>query len=171
MADKICWKKTRTVLKKWSFKLSCDYDLKEEIIQESLVRAWFHYPKLNNKDLFIAWLSKIFRHTSFQFLIKSKTLESFICNISDSENEIFISHDSFQNKMKPKVLSMVINTAASDIQKSVAHLFYWEGKTVEDIAKKMHLRTNTVLSHLHRFRHHVEARKERIMAKIESIEI
>jgi len=126
--------------KLFSFALSItgsNHAMAEDILQETLIRAFIYIKKFNGKSLFITWLWRIVRNEFATFLKKSKKLT--LVNIDDSFAEYVSTDNSEQEVMQ--------NQRKNNLMKLISKLpiKYSEVIILVDIQEMSHKQASEVL--------------------------
>lgn len=132
------------ILKGYVIKLTCNIDLAEDIIQDTLLSAVINIDKFVPNAKFSTWLIKIATNKYKDYLRKNKETdilqESLISNYS-LEDEIIKTEDI------KEVLS-ILNSMKAD-KRTVFILKHYYGYSYEEISKIVDSPVGTVRSRLH----------------------
>lgn len=130
----------------------------DDLVQEIFIKAWKGLDRLDNQAALTAWLKVIARHeclNEIKIRKKQRHLVSVECVADEVEqapaSEIF-ELTLFQLEEHLAVLHDLILNHKDPIRRNVACLFYLEQRSIRDISLILNLKSNTVLSHLRRFR-------------------
>lgn len=135
---------------------------REDIIQEVFLKAWTKLHQLRDTDAIPAWLGTITRRQCLNRLQEShqkmrvQALDCYddfgdgcLSSLACDEDEALAS---VHLELSVEILRELVEEIAHPERQEVARAFYVEGLSVRDIAESKGLKTNTVLSHLRRFR-------------------
>jgi RNA polymerase sigma-70 factor (ECF subfamily) len=131
----------------------------DDAIQDTFVSAWQNLANLKDPKAFSGWLLTIARNRCLQELRRQKPTLS-VAGTDDLGDEpgaevVLVAEDSaasFHWEHSVQLMRELIETHDSEPRATVARLFYLDKQPVKDIAARLSLKQNTVLSHLHRFR-------------------
>jgi len=122
----------------------------EEVAQDAFVRAWRGLPGFRGEARFGTWLHSIVLRLSLDRL---ETLRRRRQREPDLESSLEPSvegpdHDA---RLRARKLESLV-ARLSDAQRVVVTLYYYEERSVEDVARLLHMPENTVKTHLSRAR-------------------
>ena len=151
------YQKYEKLIYSFSYKMTQDREIAEEVIQEVFLKLWKkHSPYDSTKGKFSSWLLTMTRNSCLDALRKRKKHESVEYIEKDS---LEISHetpsDLLEWKEKGSAIRDCISLLKGDQQK-IVELFYFKGLTQQSIADTSDLPLGTVkgrirlaLKHLH----------------------
>jgi len=113
----------------------------EDIVSESIIRAYIKIHTLKRNDIFKSWLLKIVINESYHFLRKN----SKVIPLKEED----LKKQSYEDTYNDDELSKAINTL-EDNHRIVTYLFYYEDMSLNDIAKLLDIPVGTVKSRLSR---------------------
>jgi len=113
----------------------------EDIVSESIIRAYMKIHTLKRNDIFKSWLLKIVINESYHFLRKN----SKVIPLKEED----LKKQSYEDTYNDDELSKAINTL-EDNHRIVTYLFYYEDMSLNDIAKLLDIPVGTVKSRLSR---------------------
>jgi RNA polymerase sigma-70 factor, ECF subfamily len=131
----------------------------EDAAQESLLRAWRALGSYDtNRGALSTWLYSITRHHCLGVLGRSSLttlsidgdegLQAFVDGLPQDPSARADPADAADAQATLAVLVQ----ALPDIQQACLQLFYWEDRSVAEVAAQLGLPDNTVKTHLHRAR-------------------
>lgn len=130
----------------------------DDLVQEIFIKAWKGLDRLDNQAALTAWLKVIARHeclNEIKIRKKQRHLVSVECVPDEVDaapaSEIF-EMTLCQLEEHLAVLHDLILNHKDPLRQKVACLFYVEQRSIRDISVLMNMKSNTVLSHLRRFR-------------------
>ncbi|MDA9555755.1 sigma-70 family RNA polymerase sigma factor [Pelobium sp.] len=138
----------------------------EEVAQDVFVKAYRSLGSYQKTAKFSTWLYTIVYHTSMTYLRKKKLDTS---SIDDEETSIQLeSHSSdLENySAEKKSRSFYVNKAIEMLlpdDATIITLFYHGEQSLEEIAAVMGMETNTVKVKLHRARHRLKEKLEKLL--------
>ncbi len=128
-----------------------DQELAKDLTQDALIQAFTNIEKLKDTSAFKAWLGGIVRNVCNSYLrsnkIYTKTLDDEPQHLSDNGH----SEEEEQRTSLQYRLQSAINKLKNN-QKEVVNAFYFEGKTIEEIATLKDINISTVKVRLFRAR-------------------
>jgi RNA polymerase sigma-70 factor (ECF subfamily) len=131
----------------------------DDAVQDAFVSAWQNLGSLKDAKAFGGWLTTIARNRCLQEIRRQKPSVPVAGtdDLSDDQGSevVLVADDgsaSFHWEHSVHLLRELIETHGSEPRASVARLFYLDKQSVKDIAARLSMKQNTVLSHLHRFR-------------------
>lgn len=123
----------------------------EEVAQEAFVRAWNALPNFRGDAKFSTWMHRIVARRAYDRLAVVRRRREREVGVEEAER--LPGADVDPAKDLPLVLEVEkLLDALSDVQRSVVVLFYYEGKSVNDVAHALGVPTGTVKTHLSRAR-------------------
>ncbi|MEG9298344.1 sigma-70 family RNA polymerase sigma factor [Mangrovibacillus sp. Mu-81] len=151
------YRKYEKLIYSFSYKMTGDKEIAEEVIQEVFLKLWKkHSPYDQSKGKFSSWLLTMTRNTSLDALRKRKKHESVEYIEKDSLQVSYETPaDIVEWKEKGKAIQDCIRALKEDQQRMV-HLFYFKGQTQQSISNSTDTPLGTVkgrirlaLKHLH----------------------
>lgn len=139
-----------------------DEDAVLDIVQDSFVKAFRNLDKLNQPEYFPAWMRRIASNTAVDYMKKKRPmLFSELASEDGTEIEFEdenIEHlpDVLLDQQETSRLVQEIVSGLSEDQQLAIGLFYFEGRPIKSIAKKLGCSENTVKSRLNYGRKNIE---------------
>ncbi|MCJ7582469.1 MAG: sigma-70 family RNA polymerase sigma factor, partial [Candidatus Aminicenantes bacterium] len=121
-------------------------ELTEDIIQESYLRALNSWKRKKAPDSPLAWLNRVARNILIDYLRKKRW---------DSNVDFDVHSDTVSQTSDDQIKSLETFMAISSLGQKKAKIieaFYYEGKSVRDIANEMKISERAVEGHLRRAR-------------------
>jgi RNA polymerase sigma-70 factor (ECF subfamily) len=151
-------KKIRTVIRKYFLEEStCD-----DIYQETFLKAMQSYSSLKKHDAVLPWLCSIAKNLCLMELRKRKQVVTISPTdfVGDEDNgsefdvvlEANDINQTYQLECSLSLIRQSILEHKNETRKKVAEMFYINQQPIREIALATGMNSNTVLSHLHRFR-------------------
>ncbi len=144
-----------TIVRKFRFQDAAADDL----VQDVFVRAWTKRGNLRDQAAFSGWLMQIARNTCLNACKVQKNFVSISATDHTDEDEtsqvVLAAEDkseSLELEFSLALIRQAIECHKHAARAEIARYFYSEEKTVEEISVLLNMKSNTVLSHLHRFR-------------------
>ena len=132
----------------YTFKITDDEDLAEEIVMDAFIKVWCNRHKLCDINCLDAYLFTLVKNQAFSEL-KRRAHEAFIIkSLSKSSTEY---HDSTEETVISNEYQQILNKAINQLppqQRIVYGMSRDEGLKYEEIANQLKLSKNTVKSHL-----------------------
>jgi RNA polymerase sigma-70 factor (ECF subfamily) len=122
----------------------------EEVAQDAFVRAWHGLPRFRGEAAFSTWLFRIAVRLAFDraaALRGRSRLESG----SEPAADIASAPASGPDPDRTRVLEALV-ASLPEAQRAVVTLFYYQDRSVKDVASALGLNENTVKTHLARAR-------------------
>ena len=116
----------------------------EEVTQDVFLKLWRALPSYDGRAALSTWLYTIARNTCLSAL---RSHSYRVTTTLDGVKEPTVGAVGPDDVMLRQCLSRL-----PDIQRDVITLFYYEDRSIEDVAKALDLPEGTVKSHLHRAR-------------------
>lgn len=149
--------KMTVALKPFAMKLTRDVEDANDLLQETMLKAYTNRDKFNDGTNLKAWLYTIMRNTfitNYQRLMRRNTF------IDTTENLHFInSHGSVtQNQALAAFTMQDIDNAIKNVDDtySVPFIMYFRGFKYHEIAEKLKLPIGTVKNRIHIARHELK---------------
>lgn len=102
---------------KYSFSLSKNKTIAEEITQETFFKALKNIKKFDGKCKLYVWLCQIAKHTYYSFLKKEKNYS----NISEMEN--MLSDQNIEKRLLSQETNLLIHKALHNLQEPYKEVF------------------------------------------------
>ncbi|MCJ7582710.1 MAG: sigma-70 family RNA polymerase sigma factor [Candidatus Aminicenantes bacterium] len=121
-------------------------ELTEDIIQESYLRALNSWKRKKTPDSPLAWLNRVARNILIDYLRKKRW---------ESDVDLDVHSDTGSQTSENQIKSLEMFMAISSLGQKKANIieaFYYEGKSVRDIANEMKISERAVEGHLRRAR-------------------
>ncbi|HSW81649.1 MAG TPA: RNA polymerase sigma factor [Candidatus Saccharimonas sp.] len=127
------------------FTIICDEDAAEDIAQETFITAYRNLKKYDQKHAFSTWLYKIATRKAIDHLRKRRTVplqEQTLATITSTQpgpdrSAVYREMQDAVNNLRPKYRSAI-------------NLYYWQGKSYDDIATIMGTSVSSIKVWLHR---------------------
>lgn len=123
----------------------------EEVAQEAFVRAWRALPNFRGESRFSTWMHRIVARRSYDRLAVLKKRRAREVGVEEAETLPSGSADLGAEWQQMRRVEKLLDRL-SDMQRAVVVLFYYEGKSVTDVALALGIPTGTVKTHLSRAR-------------------
>jgi RNA polymerase sigma-70 factor (ECF subfamily) len=121
-----------------------------DVAQEAFVRAWQSLGSFRGDSRFGTWLHRIVVRRA---LDRADTLRRRRSRETDLEEAEVVGAPAEGREARERARRLEsLMDRLSDVQRVVVTLFYYEGRSVEDVASTLGLPANTVKTHLHRAR-------------------
>jgi RNA polymerase sigma factor (sigma-70 family) len=122
----------------------------EDVAQEAFVRAWQALPRFRGESGWGTWLYRIVARQSFDRLEQLKRSRQRESDLDEAEGleDSSTAHDATGRARQMERLIAELAPA----QRAVVTLFYYEDRSVEQVAATLGLPENTVKTHLSRAR-------------------
>jgi RNA polymerase sigma-70 factor (ECF subfamily) len=130
----------------------------DDLVQDIFIKAWKGLDRLDNQAALTAWLKVIARHeclNEIKIRKKQRHLVSVECvpdEVDEAPASEIFEMTLFQLEEHLAVLHDLILNHKDPLRRQVACLFYVEQRSIRDISVLLNMKSNTVLSHLRRFR-------------------
>ena len=125
----------------------------EEVTQDAFVRAWHALPRFRGDAAFSTWLYRIVSRLAFDrasVLRTRRARETGIESSSDLSPQALAGPGGADLVQRRALESCV--ASLPEVQRAVITLFYFEDRSVRDVARTLDLNENTVKTHLARAR-------------------
>jgi RNA polymerase sigma-70 factor (ECF subfamily) len=122
----------------------------EDAAQEAFVRAWQALPRFRGESSFSTWLYRIVARQSFdrlQALKRRRERETVIEAAEHTAGEIGAEDAASRARQVERLIEKL-----SPAQRAVVTLFYFQDRSVEQVAEALGMPENTVKTHLSRAR-------------------
>jgi len=123
----------------------------EEVAQDGFVRAWLALPRFRGESSFSTWLYRIIARRAFDrasMLRRRQQRETGIESIAEHEDPGAGSDEAVRRAHRMERLVGEL----SESQRAVVTLFYYEGRSVDQVAEILAMPQGTVKTHLSRAR-------------------
>ena|GEM_PF-2401787 len=135
----------RKELYRYCFKLCGNIEDAQDLMQQTYLRAWENFDRLYDEN-FSAWLYSIAKNIFLNSLRKSKheSVEEYPEIPDNSQNPEFIA----EKRDIGRILLKALKNSLSLVQRMTIILYYYDEKSVSEIANIMQVSENTVKSRL-----------------------
>jgi RNA polymerase sigma-70 factor (ECF subfamily) len=123
----------------------------EDAAQEALVRAWQALPGFRGESGFSTWLYRIVAHQSFDRLEQLKRRRERETAVEHVAELALPGANQADSGSLARRLERLMG-ALSPVQRAALTLYYWEDRSVEEVAETLGIPENTVKTHLSRAR-------------------
>ncbi len=131
----------------------------DDLVQDIFFLAWNNLTRLKDRSALPGWLHAIARNQCINAIRSQKVQQKYLVPMDElnleaesPESRKFFEVSLLQFEEHMQVLEDLIHNHDDPTRRAVATLFYLEHKPVKDIAQSLQMKSNTVLSHLRRFR-------------------
>lgn len=132
-----------------------DYYLAQDVVQETLIKAYQKLDMVEDREKLGAWLSTIATRTAIDFVRKEKRMTERLDSYIDPENTTLKMSQNVEQEVELNYvqdqINQYINTLPPD-QKKVYQLKNDFGLKEREIAELLQLNQNTVKTRLYRIR-------------------
>ena len=149
-----------------------DDDAVNDILQDSYVKAFMHMDSFKGDDKFLPWIKQIAANTARDWLKKKKPMLFTDLNDDDDdmafeeqiedEREENIPEKLIEQKETIRLVREIVDSLPDD-QRAVIGMYYYENKSVNDIASAMGASQSAIKSRL-------KYGRDKIKAKVEELE-
>jgi len=125
----------------------------EEVAQDAFVRAWRAFPRFRGDSSFSTWLHRIVvrRALDRSAVLKSRRArEGPLEELETSESIAPHGEDAGQKERSLRLERLL--DSLSDVQRAAVMLYYYEDRSVDEVAAALGIPGGTVKTHLHRAR-------------------
>jgi RNA polymerase sigma-70 factor (ECF subfamily) len=122
----------------------------EEVAQDAFVRVWTALPGFRGESSFSTWLYRIVARRSFDraAVMKNRRAREFATDtLPDAPTPPAADDDTIRAARLQKMIERL-----SPAQRAAVTMFYYEGRSVEQVAAQLAMPENTVKTHLSRAR-------------------
>ena len=123
----------------------------EEAAQDALVRAWHALPRFRGDSRFATWLYRIVVRRALDRSAALTARRARETTLGESELEAPGSPDLPGSGGVSRKLDRLLGSLP-DVQRAAVVLYYYEDRSVEEVARTLGLPLGTVKTHLHRAR-------------------
>lgn len=158
-----------------------DKDVAKDLVQNGLMEAYFCLSNLRNKNIFKGWLGGIVRTLCKNYLRRNNRQYLSIRDYYEEHHDLGTSEEE-------RVVNIVLDGIKSlEVRyQSVVYLFYYEGKSIDEICDKLLITKSLAKVRLHRARKALRAilelnlelkeyqqyfRKQKLMKKVRIIDM
>ena len=122
----------------------------EETVQDAFLRAWRALPQFRGESTFSTWLHRIVvrRALDRQATLRTRRARE---EPLDEALELRAPGDTAGERELQRKLDRILGRI-SDVQRAVVMLYYFEDRSVDEVARVMGMPVGTVKTHLHRAR-------------------
>ena len=136
----------------------------EDIVQETFIFAYFYYGKLEDESKLKAWLCGIARNKSLKFIRGSSHEPVPFEDMPDLSTPESIYIEREDKARLQEIISELPEESAQTVR-----MYYFEGKSIEQVAHLLAIKPGTVKSRLHNARNKLKLRLEGEYAMSENI--
>ncbi len=135
-----------------------DRDQREDIIQESFVRAFKALPRLKATSAFLPWLLSISRNRALTHVTRQQATQRVQAELESAEPvSAELVPESLRTEVDVKVVQELIASLPEGQEKETARLFYLEGElSAREIADRLGVGKSAITMRLERFRARVK---------------
>jgi RNA polymerase sigma factor (sigma-70 family) len=136
-----------------AFGITRDYHLAQDVVQETLIKAFRKLDTVVEDAKLRSWLISIAQRTAIDFVRKEKRRNEVLD--TDASYQEMASHKNVEEEVNHLLLQNEISKAfdvLNNNQRSVLHLKIVEGMKEREIAEVLHLNQNNVKTVLYRAR-------------------
>ena len=151
-----------------------DDDAVSDILQDSYVKAFMHMDSFKGDDKFLPWIKQIAANTARDWLKKKKPMLFTDLNDDDDdmafeeqiedEREENIPEKLIEQKETIRIVREIVDSLPDD-QRAVIGMYYYENKSVNDIASAMGASQSAIKSRLKYGRDKIKAKVEELESK------
>ena len=149
-----------------------DEDTVLDLVQDTFVKAFENLDKLHDPNKFRAWVKRIGHNLAVDYTRRSRTL--LFSQMSEEDEETVLSFPDEREENLPEVAldrretTRLVNEilgSLSEDQRQVVGMFYYEQRSVREIARELGVSENTVKSRLFQGRKKIETRVRALEAQ------
>lgn len=150
-----------------------DDDAVSDILQDSYVKAFIHMDSFKGDDKFLPWIKQIAANTARDWLKKKKPMLFTDLNDDDDmafeeqiedEREENIPEKLIEQKETIRLVGEIVDSLPDD-QRAVIGMYYYEKKSVNDIASAMGASQSAIKSRLKYGRDKIKAKVKELESK------
>jgi RNA polymerase sigma-70 factor (ECF subfamily) len=124
----------------------------EEVAQDAFVRAWRALPGFRGESAFSSWLYRIVARRAFDRVAVLKGRRSREADIETVEDlPAATTGPDLETRERSRRLERLL-AALPEVPRTVVTLYYLEDRSVDEVARTLHMPENTVKTHLSRAR-------------------
>jgi len=124
----------------------------EEVAQDAFVRVWRALPRFRGEAAFATWLYRIVARQAFDRAARLKGRRAREMDL-EKAGDVADPVVAAEPRMQQRALRLErLMERLSDAQKTVVTLYYYQDRSVEEVARILALPENTVKTHLSRAR-------------------
>ena len=150
-----------------------DDDAVNDILQDSYVKAFLHMDSFKGDDKFLPWIKQIAANTARDWLKKKKPM--LFTDLNDDDDMVFeekiedereenIPEKLIEHKETIRLIGEIVDSLPDD-QRAVIGMYYYENKSVNDIASAMGASQSAIKSRLKYGRDKIKAKVEELKSK------
>ena len=150
-----------------------DDDAVNDILQDSYVKAFLHMDSFKGDDKFLPWIKQIAANTARDWLKKKKPM--LFTDLNDDDDMVFeeqiedereenIPEKLIEHKETIRLIGEIVDSLPDD-QRAVIGMYYYEKKSVNDIASAMGASQSAIKSRLKYGRDKIKAKVEELKSK------
>ena len=124
----------------------------EEVAQDCFVRAWRALPRFRGESRFSTWLHRIVIRRALDYSAALNARRGREIGLDAAEHLAATGAGSAEATSDDSRRLERLMARLPDIQRAVLALFYYEDRSVEEVARTLGIPTGTVKTHLHRAR-------------------
>lgn len=134
-----------------------EHQLTEDIIHEAFVKALTQGPKIPHMNNLPAWIRKVARNATIDWLRKNKKKQQEIDwdSVIINEQQVIASNEIISEEVENKLRSEMLHQAIQELKpehRILIIMFYLEEKSYKEICKELHLSEQVVTQRLARAR-------------------
>jgi RNA polymerase sigma-70 factor, ECF subfamily len=123
----------------------------EDVAQEAFVRAWLALPRFRGESSFTTWLHRIVVRRAFDRFEQMKRRRGREIDLDAVAEQAVSGGGDPSATLRSRRLELLIATLGP-MQRAAVTLFYYEDRSVEEVAHTLGVPENTVKTHLSRAR-------------------
>ncbi|QED48181.1 RNA polymerase sigma factor [Cytobacillus dafuensis] len=142
-----------------AYGITRDYYLAQDVVQETLIKAYLKINTIQEKEKIGAWLSAIATRTAIDFIRKERKTNENIEAYADLDNAQIKMNHNVEEEVEINLLNEKINDCINSLsidQKRVFMLKIRHGLKEREIAELLELNQNTVKTKLYRVRKYLK---------------
>ena len=150
-----------------------DDDAVNDILQDSYVKAFLHMDSFKGDDKFLPWIKQIAANTARDWLKKKKPM--LFTDLNDDDDMVFeeqiedereenIPEKLIEHKETIRLIGEIVDSLPDD-QRAVIGMYYYEKKSVNDIASAMGASQSAIKSRLKYARDKIKAKVKELESK------
>jgi len=147
------YKSVRSIVKRFRFEDS----IADDLVQEIFLKAWQSLDQLKVPHAFSGWLRTLARNKCLNEVRRVQhEIPTLMGDTRDHEYRLNVEAPdpavALQIEESYASLQQLIHMHQDPVRREIATLFYIKQQPIKDIAENLEMNSNTVLSHLRRFR-------------------